>query len=79
MERVAIRVGKGGHHIPDDVVMRRCHKGLNNLFRLFMPICDTWTLADNSIESLNIVAYKTEFGNAIDNSNIWGEINKQVS
>ena len=28
MQRVAIRVAKGGHHIPDDVIERRYYKGM---------------------------------------------------
>src|SRR5574344_1042265 len=29
--RVAARVSQGGHHVPDDVVRRRFHAGINNL------------------------------------------------
>ena len=46
--RVAKRVSLGGHHIPTDVVYRRYEAGLQNLFQLYMPICDYWALYDNS-------------------------------
>jgi predicted ABC-type ATPase len=48
MERVATRVAKGGHHIPEDVIRRRYKKGLENFVNLFMPLCDKWIMADNS-------------------------------
>lgn len=48
VRRVAKRVSLGGHHIPTDVVYRRYEAGLQNLFQLYMPICDYWALYDNS-------------------------------
>ncbi len=46
--RVAKRVSQGGHNIPTDVILRRYDAGLQNLFQLYMPIVDYWTLYDNS-------------------------------
>ena len=46
--RVAKRVAMGGHNIPMDVIYRRYEAGLSNLFQLYMPVCDYWTLYDNS-------------------------------
>ena len=46
--RVAQRVSMGGHNIPEDVIVRRYEAGLQNLFQLYMPVCDYWTLYDNS-------------------------------
>jgi predicted ABC-type ATPase len=46
--RVAQRVSMGGHNIPSDVIVRRYEAGLQNLFQLYMPVCDYWTLYDNS-------------------------------
>lgn len=46
--RVAKRVSMGGHNIPTDVIHRRYEAGLQNLFQLYMPICDYWALYDNS-------------------------------
>jgi predicted ABC-type ATPase len=77
-ERVAERVRNGGHNIPVDVIERRYYKGLDNLFKLFMPVCDTWIIADNSLKKLNVVARKEEFENVIENYELWTIINKQV-
>lgn len=46
--RVAKRVSMGGHNIPTDVIYRRYEAGLNNLFQLYMPVVDSWSLYDNS-------------------------------
>ncbi|MBI4605331.1 MAG: AAA family ATPase [Planctomycetes bacterium] len=46
--RVHERVERGGHGIEDDVVRRRYHRGLANLFDLYLPLADFWILFDNS-------------------------------
>lgn len=46
--RVASRVASGGHNIPKDVIHRRYWLGLQNLFTIFAPIVDYWSLYDNS-------------------------------
>ena len=48
MKRVAERVSKGGHNIPQDTIKRRYALGINNLLKLFMPIVDYWAIYDNS-------------------------------
>ena len=56
IERVATRVSEGGHNIPEDVIRRRYSKSINNLFKLFIPICDTWYVYDNSTNPRKTVA-----------------------
>jgi predicted ABC-type ATPase len=46
--RVAERVRLGGHDVPEAVVRRRYRSGLANLFRLYIPLADSWQLFDNS-------------------------------
>lgn len=53
--RVAQRVASGGHNIPKDVIHRRYWAGLNNLFEIFVPIVDLWSLYDNNEEIIPIV------------------------
>ena len=40
--RVAERVRSGGHHVPEKLVRRRYEAGLENFFRLYQPLLDTW-------------------------------------
>lgn len=68
--RVAKRVAMGGHNIPTDVIYRRYELGLSNLFQLYMPVCDSWSLYDNSdcpavhiasgLGGDNVVVYEAE-------------------
>jgi len=55
LERVGIRVSKGGHNIPGDVVERRYFKGLKN-FSLYSTLVDDWYIYDNSGSKYELVA-----------------------
>lgn len=46
--RVARRVAAGGHSIPEDVIRRRYERGLENLFRDYLGIADSWRVVDNT-------------------------------
>lgn len=48
LRRVAERVSKGGHNIPEPVIRRRYAAGIRNLFTLFMHRVDFWGIYDNS-------------------------------
>lgn len=46
--RVATRVSEGGHNILSDVIRHRYANGLRNLTTLYTPVCDYWTIYNNS-------------------------------
>ena len=46
--RVTERVRLGGHDVPAEVVRRRYRVGLQNLFRIYMPLVDSWQSYGNS-------------------------------
>lgn len=48
LQRIAERVAKGGHNIPEPIARRRYVAGINNLFKLFMSEVDYWDIYDNS-------------------------------
>lgn len=56
VERVKIRVIEGGHNIPEEVIRRRYHSGMNNLSELYLPISDYWLIIDNSKPPFQIIA-----------------------
>lgn len=58
-ERVAIRVSKGGHHIPDDVVERRYYKGVKN-FSKYKSLVSSWYIYDNSGKEYEEIAKKVD-------------------
>lgn len=46
--RVAERVRRGGHSVPEGVVRRRFESGLRNLLAEYVNVVDTWQIYDNS-------------------------------
>jgi predicted ABC-type ATPase len=46
--RVADRVRRGGHDVPDPVIRRRFVAGLRNLFSVYIQVVDAWTIYDNA-------------------------------
>lgn len=48
MERVKLRVAKGGHNIPEIDIRRRFEKGWLNFNMLYKPLADSWTIFDTS-------------------------------
>ncbi|MBS1663770.1 MAG: zeta toxin family protein [Bacteroidetes bacterium] len=77
--RVADRVFKGGHSIPDDVVERRYYRGIFNLVNLYIPICDRWMLIDNeTITPRPVAEGGLKMENVVVNEYIWNVINNQA-
>ena len=54
--RVELRVSMGGHDIPKKTIRRRFYRGLKNLFDIYMPIVDRWTILDNSGTEKRVIA-----------------------
>lgn len=74
VQRVARRVSKGGHNIPADVIERRYYRGIRNLYKLYMPVCDEWTLVNNMDLVPEVIAKSDGFGKAILNNELWNTI-----
>jgi predicted ABC-type ATPase len=60
IERIADRVRKGGHTIPEGVVRRRFHKGLNNFIKIYRPLLNSWFIIDNSRETSQMIAFERD-------------------
>jgi len=77
LDRVARRVRQGGHHIPDDVVVRRYHLGLVNMRRLYFPLADAAGIYDNSdYERTLIVRRSPEAGLVVYDAGLWAMIER---
>ena len=48
VQRIAVRVRQGGHHVPRVDVVRRFSRGWVNFQRLYRPLADSWAVYDNS-------------------------------
>src|SRR3990167_8760001 len=52
------RVRDGGHSIPDNVVLRRYKRTINNFLNIYTRLADRWLLYDNSFNLPTIIARK---------------------
>jgi predicted ABC-type ATPase len=48
VQRVALRVAKGGHHVPEETVRQRYRRSVANFLREYRPVAATWRLFDNT-------------------------------
>jgi predicted ABC-type ATPase len=58
IERVKSRVLEGGHHVAEDIIIRRYHNGINNLFNIYFSIVDELLIFDNSEGKLELICSK---------------------
>lgn len=54
--RIRRRVIQGGHQIEPEVSRRRFYKTVQNFFRLYRPVLDSWRLFENDGNSPRLVA-----------------------
>ncbi len=57
-ERIKQRVKDGGHDVPFEDVKRRFERSRLNFIKFYAPLCDGWTLFDNSMAKHFRIAYK---------------------
>jgi predicted ABC-type ATPase len=69
--RVAERVKRGGHHIPDDVVERRYFRGIQNLKQLYAPLADYWAIYDNMELHPRLITQMTNGTTFVYDGNLW--------
>ena len=77
-KRVLDRVASGGHNIPPEIIKRRYFRGIQNLFKLYLPLVDNGLIMYNSADASQFIAQK--FSNEeieIINPDLWALINKQ--
>jgi predicted ABC-type ATPase len=48
VERVKLRVERGGHHIPESDIRRRYGRSVWNFIHLYKPLADYWEVWDNT-------------------------------
>jgi predicted ABC-type ATPase len=60
IERVKNRVLEGGHNIEQNVIIRRYHNGIKNLFDIYLPLVDELLIFDNSEGKHELIAEKLD-------------------
>ena len=76
LARIASRVKRGGHDIPEKVVRRRFHKGIENLFRHYRSTLDSWMLFDNAGNTPREIAEEKQGELKIYNRDLYEKILK---
>ena len=61
LARIKERVARGGHNVADKDVIRRFDRSINNFFKLYRPLFDSWSMFDNSTTTPRLIA-KEEYG-----------------
>ena len=79
INRVAIRVLEGGHNIPTEVIARRYSRGIENLFKIYIPLCDDWAVFDNSYETPQLIAEGIQSEAIIANNESWILLKSNIS
>ena len=71
IQRVALRVKLGGHNIPPEDITRRFQRSLHNLFTLYLPIADHWSVLNNASGTLTSIAHGTARRTYIEDTDKW--------
>jgi predicted ABC-type ATPase len=59
--RVALRVSRGGHHVPEDDVRRRYSRSIHNFFTLYRPLADLWEVYETTVpDDLRLIAHNRD-------------------
>ncbi len=77
-ERVALRVRKGGHDVPDEDIQRRFLRAHWNFWHLFRPLADDWQLLHNGRSGHQPVAKGFGAKIFIANERLWKEFQVRV-
>lgn len=78
LARIADRVRRGGHHIPEKDVRRRFRRGLRNLFKLYRPMLDSLTIVNNSKTTPHVIAVEEEGKLYVADKDLFAKIKKEV-
>ena len=78
MARIKDRVADGGHDVPAHDVRRRFSRGINNLFKFYRPLLDSWILLNNSSTTPSLIAKEKENQLTIIDEELFKKISKMV-
>ncbi len=81
VKRVAQRVERGGHHVPEATIRRRYYVGLRNLIKYYLPLANSALILDNLRELINeMIAQKNVKDSLqIKDKKIWKRIQRTAN
>ena len=74
INRVEIRVSEGGHNIPKDIIKRRYFRGIENLFKIYLPLSNDWAVFENSKEHPKIIAEGISNNIKVIEKELWNKL-----
>ena len=78
-KRVQLRVKMGGHNIPAEVIERRFYRSLANLYGLYLPLANAWTVFDNAdTKSPAVIALKSSKSRHIAHQSKWQRLQEMA-
>jgi predicted ABC-type ATPase len=78
LARVAERVRKGGHDVPEDDIRRRFSRSLGNFWRIYRQLADNWVLLYNGIMAAQDVSAGAGQEIAVHNPQLYSTFLKLV-
>jgi len=76
--RIKGRVSEGGHNVPAEDVRRRFIRGINNFFKLYEALFNSWTLFDNSGTKPLLIAKRRNGRGELNNEELFRLIQKSA-
>ncbi len=73
IERIAGRVKKGGHFVPEDDVRRRFVRGRENFWNIYKNLVDRWSLIYNTQSGFREIAFGEKDIPKITDENLFNE------
>lgn len=76
--RVASRVQKGGHNVPEATIRQRYVRSVRNLFDLYIPVVSGWKVYDNSSgDAARLIARgKVETDDVVFDPKVWLQVKR---
>ena len=74
--RIKNRVIEGGHDVPVTDVRRRFGRSIQNFFKVYRPLLDSWTLFDNSTTRPSLIAEEKDGKLTVVNATLFAKISK---
>jgi predicted ABC-type ATPase len=78
VERVALRVRSGGHHIPAETIRRRYARSVRNFLELYRPVVTTWQVYDNSGDRPRMIAFNNSYFDTVLDHELWDRFNRSA-
>ena len=78
VQRVQMRVNRGGHDVPEEIIRRRYEEGLRNFFQRYQSLVDEWQFTDNTDEEpYPVASASSEGGMTVQDPVLWSTLQER--